>query len=66
MTNTTDNGETAGIAVTVAQISAEQCWADPSALARNAAKVEQWYLQAADEADLVVFPELVLDRLYPA
>jgi predicted amidohydrolase len=52
-------------AITVAQIAAEQCWADPSALGRNAAKVEQWYRSAADDADLVVFPELVLTGYIP-
>jgi predicted amidohydrolase len=44
----------------VAQIAAEQCWADPSTLGRNVIKVEKWYVHAADTADLVVFPELVL------
>jgi predicted amidohydrolase len=65
LTNTTDAEATHGIAVTVAQIAAEQCWADPSALGRNAAKIEKWYAQAADTADLVVFPELVLTGYIP-
>lgn len=55
----------AGAAIAVAQISAEQCWENPSALERNAAKVRQWYNQAADTADLVVFPELVLTGYIP-
>jgi len=55
----------AGAAIAVAQISAEQCWADPAALARNTAKVERWYLDAADDADLAVFPELILTGYIP-
>jgi predicted amidohydrolase len=65
LTNTVDTVAAGGIAVTVAQIAAEQCWADPSALARNTAKLEQWYGQAADDADLIVFPELVLTGYIP-
>ena len=65
MTSTADTTAKDGIAVTVAQIATEQCWADPSALARNTAKLEQWYGQAADDADLVVFPELVLTGYIP-
>jgi len=51
--------------IRVAQISAEHCWADPSALGRNAAKTLQWYERVADTADLVVFPELVLTGYIP-
>lgn len=65
MTATPERSEAAGAAINVAQIAAEQCWADPSALSRNAAKVEQWYGRIADQADLVVFPELVLTGYIP-
>ena len=52
--------------IRIAQISAEHCWTDPTALGRNGAKVLQWYERVADEADLVVFPELVLTGYIPA
>jgi predicted amidohydrolase len=55
----------AGAAISVAQISVEQCWADPDALARNTAKVERWYREAADSSDLVIFPELTLTGYIP-
>jgi predicted amidohydrolase len=65
LTNTPDRDGSAGVAVTVAQIAAEQCWSDPSALGRNGAKVEQWYRESADNADLIVFPELTLTGYIP-
>ncbi len=55
----------AGKEIRIAQISAEQCWADPTALKRNTSKVVQWYERAADDADLVVFPELTLTGYIP-
>jgi len=55
-----------GREIRIAQISAEHCWADPSALGRNVAKVLQWYERVADEADLIVFPELMLTGYIPA
>ncbi len=51
--------------ITVAQIAAEQCWADPTALQRNTEKIEQWYLRCSDGSDLVVFPELTLSGYIP-
>jgi predicted amidohydrolase len=65
LTTTPEQNDPAGVAITVAQIAAEQCWADTSALSRNAAKVEKWYRGAADDADLIVFPELVLTGYIP-
>lgn len=65
MTTTPDQSASPGAAITVAQIGADQCWADPSALRRNSAKVEQWYRDHADDADLVVFPELILTGYIP-
>jgi N-carbamoylputrescine amidase len=65
LTPTPEQSAPAGNAVSIAQISAEQCWADPSALDRNSAKVQQWYERAADDADLVVFPELTLTGYIP-
>ena len=65
MTTTPEESASAGVVITVAQIAAEQCWADPSALARNASKVEYWYGRSADDADLVVFPELILTGYIP-
>lgn len=65
MTTTPDQNAVAGKEIRIAQISAEQCWADPSALERNTAKVVQWYEKAADEADLIVFPELTLTGYIP-
>ncbi|HEY7248814.1 MAG TPA: carbon-nitrogen hydrolase family protein [Xanthobacteraceae bacterium] len=65
MTTTAETGVAAAAALTVAQIAAEQCWADPSALARNAEKVAQCYQSAADDSDLVVFPELILTGYIP-
>jgi len=55
-----------GREIRIAQISAEHCWTDPGALERNAAKTLQWYERAADEADLIVFPELILTGYIPA
>jgi N-carbamoylputrescine amidase len=65
LTSTPEAAAPAGAAITVAQISAEQCWADPSALARNVAKIEQWYRNSAADSDLVVFPELILTGYIP-
>lgn len=65
MTPTAEPGGRPGKEIRIAQISAEQCWADPTALERNTAKVAQWYERAADAADLVVFPELVLTGYIP-
>ena len=65
MTTTPEQSDASGASIAVAQISVEQCWADPSALARNTAKVESRYREAADGADLVVFPELTLTGYIP-
>jgi predicted amidohydrolase len=65
LTATPEGSERASVALSVAQISVEQCWADPSALERNAMKVQQWYERAADKNDLVVFPELTLTGYIP-
>lgn len=65
MTTTTEAERAPGKSICVAQISSEQCWADPTSLERNTAKVVQWYDRAADESDLVVFPELVLTGYIP-
>jgi len=62
---TTPEPSAAGAAVSVAQISVEQCWADPDALAQNTTKVERWYRDSADSSDLVVFPELTLTGYIP-
>lgn len=61
----TEGDRPAGATVSVAQIAAEQCWADPSALDRNCAKVAAWYQKVADAVDLVVFPELILTGYIP-
>ncbi len=55
----------AGAQVAVAQISAIQCWSDPSGLEVNTAKVQDWYGKVADSTDLVVFPELTLSGYIP-
>jgi predicted amidohydrolase len=65
LTTTPEAGASAGAAISVAQIAAEQCWADPSALVRNTEKVAQHYQSAADDSDLVVFPELILTGYIP-
>src|SRR5579872_6590402 len=65
LTTTAESSGGRGAAVAIAQIAVEQCWADPSALDRNAAKVEQHYRDVADDSDLVVFPELVLTGYIP-
>ena len=65
MTTTIERDGATGKAIRIAQIASEQCWADPTALARNAAKVLEWYERVADEADLVVFPELTLSGYIP-
>jgi len=65
LTLTPERNDMAGKDIRIAQISAEQCWADPSALERNTAKVVEWYERAADDADLVVFPELTLTGYIP-
>lgn len=65
MTSIPEQRGVVGKEIRIAQISAEQCWADPTALERNAAKVVQWYERVADDADLVVFPELTLTGYIP-
>jgi predicted amidohydrolase len=57
----------ADLTVALAQLGVEQCWADQDggALARNTAKLLEWYERVADEADLVVFPELSLTGYIP-
>lgn len=53
------------ITVRIAQTSSAQAWADPSALDENVGKTEAWYTAAADDVDLVVFPELNLCGYIP-
>lgn len=51
--------------VRVAQTSSAQTWSDPALLADNLQKVVRWYEVAADEVDLLVFPELNLTGYIP-
>jgi predicted amidohydrolase len=51
--------------VVVGQFAAHQCWSDPSQLKQNSLKIGNWYMESADEADLVVFPELALTGYIP-
>lgn len=51
--------------VRVAQTSSAQTWTDPALLADNLAKVAAWYEDAADDVDLLVFPELNLTGYIP-
>jgi predicted amidohydrolase len=51
--------------VVVAQIPARQAWADDGAVAANTAMVESIFDLHADEADLVVFPEVALTGYIP-
>lgn len=55
----------AGVEVALVQIAAEQCWADPTGLDRNLAKVLDRYAEVADSTDLAVFPELALTGYIP-
>lgn len=51
--------------VVVAQVPARQAWSDDQAVAANTAMVRSIYEIHADEADLVVFPEVVLTGYIP-
>lgn len=53
------------VVVEVAQVAAEQCWADPTALATNERRIAGWYDAVADDVDLVVLPELALTGYIP-
>jgi predicted amidohydrolase len=53
------------VTVVVAQVPARQAWADEGAVAANTATVEALYDLHADEADLVVFPEVALTGYIP-
>jgi predicted amidohydrolase len=53
------------LAVTLAQIPARQAWADDGAVEANTKTVRSLYEMHADEADLVVFPELALTGYIP-
>jgi len=55
----------ADITVAAVQLAARQAWADPSALEANTTSVRDTYLDVADTADLVVFPELTLTGYIP-
>jgi predicted amidohydrolase len=58
-------GDRTDLTVELAQVGVEQCWADPGALERNTRKLVDWYERAADDTDLVAFPELALTGYIP-
>lgn len=70
-TDPVDSARAAGLSdslpllVRVAQTSSAQTWSDPSLLPDNIDKVATWYADAADNFDLVVFPELNLTGYIP-
>ena len=53
------------VAVALAQIPARQAWADDDAVEANTKTIRSLYEIHADEADLVVFPELALTGYIP-
>lgn len=53
------------IRVVVGQIPARQAWSDPDAVAANASMIQSIYEDHADEADLIVFPEVALTGYIP-
>ena len=60
-----NGGARSDAVVELAQVAVEQCWDDPAALERNTAKLAAWYERAADDVDLVAFPELALTGYIP-
>jgi predicted amidohydrolase len=53
------------VTVALAQIPASQAWTDEGAVGKNTEQIRSVYELHADEADLVVFPELALTGYIP-